>query len=107
MPSLPTTTEGLLEDLSADGGQPEARARFTDRCISGGCAFWGDGRCRAIEAAHTTLDPVVDGTAVDLPDCGIRPACRWWQQEGENACRVCPYVSTAVTIGDVTANHTV
>jgi hypothetical protein len=29
-----------------------------------------------------------------LPACAIRPACRWWQQEGKAACQRCPQVVT-------------
>jgi len=36
------------------------------------------------------LPSVVD----TLPPCAIRPACRWWQQEGKAACVRCPQVVT-------------
>jgi hypothetical protein len=29
-----------------------------------------------------------------LPRCLIRPACRWFQQEGKEACVRCPQVVT-------------
>ena len=38
------------------------------------------------------LPPVVDG----LPACHLRPDCRWWQQEGKEACLRCPQVVTDV-----------
>jgi hypothetical protein len=30
----------------------------------------------------------------DLPACRIRPACRWWLQEGKAACLRCPLIVT-------------
>jgi hypothetical protein len=29
-----------------------------------------------------------------LPECSIRPQCRWHLQSGDNACRACPEVIT-------------
>jgi hypothetical protein len=36
-----------------------------------------------------TVDP--------LPRCSIRANCRWFDQQGADACRVCPFVITDLT----------
>jgi hypothetical protein len=36
------------------------------------------------------LDPVVSG----LPDCAIRPTCRWFREHGKAICLRCPQVVT-------------
>jgi len=36
------------------------------------------------------LDPAVSA----LPRCAIRPRCRWFRQEGREACLRCPLVAT-------------
>jgi hypothetical protein len=46
--------------------------------------------CRLAATIVQWLPRVVD----TLPPCAIRPACRWWQQEGQAACVRCPQVVT-------------
>jgi hypothetical protein len=54
------------------------------------CAQYADSRC-ALAAKVTRMLP----EAIDrLPDCDIRPQCRWFAQEGEAACLRCPQVVT-------------
>ena len=94
--SSPQVSADLLGALTADGQSPEAVARFSGRCVNAGCAFWAGDACRAIDVAHAELDPhVPQRESSELPECGIRPTCRWWAQEGPSACRVCAYVTTA------------
>jgi hypothetical protein len=95
-PGGPRATAGLLGDVARTmKGPVETRYRFAGPCVTNGCAYW-DGRCRAIDAAHADLDATTAGEAgFKLPECGIRETCRWWAQEGQQACRVCIYVATA------------
>jgi hypothetical protein len=79
------------------GRAPEKRFRFADRCVQSGCVFWNDESCdvAATAAAH---DSASDRDDLErLPRCGIRPNCRWFAQEGVNACRACPLVITDVS----------
>jgi hypothetical protein len=97
--SSPQVTAELLGALTADGHRPEAVARFSGRCVNSGCAFWVDDACRAIDVAHSQLDTHLPPPhSAELPECGIRPTCRWWAQEGPSACRVCAYVTTAAPV---------
>ena len=72
-------------------GNPERRFRFANRCVQGACGQWSNQRCGVIDEA------VVLGRnsqrVVPL-DCPIRPACRWYRQSGDEACRVCPLIVT-------------
>jgi hypothetical protein len=46
---------------------------------------------------HTGAQRIVEGLAPvvnALPPCQIRPTCRWFRQEGRNACLRCPQVVT-------------
>jgi hypothetical protein len=95
-PGTPGVSPTLLSALTGDGESAEARARFAGRCASSACAYWAEGSCHAIDLAHEALDgQLPDRAEGGLPECGIRPACRWWQQEGPSACGLCPYVATA------------
>ena len=36
-----------------------------------------------------------------IPECSLRNECRWYKQEGENICRMCPRVITNITAEEV------
>jgi hypothetical protein len=89
IPSLPVTSEFVQRAEAA--GAPTKRFRFTAPCIGVSCSQWDGQGCRigaALGAAGAGLDPE------ELPECGIRDTCRWFDQEGAVACGVCPLVVT-------------
>ncbi len=90
----PPVTQGLLERLGRNGAPIENRVRFACRCAESGCVQWeGDanaGRCGLIDHALEAL-AISDGPE-RLPHCGIRHTCRWFAQQGRNACAACPEV---------------
>jgi hypothetical protein len=57
-------------------------------CIGSGCRHFTDRQCALAAKASRLLPAVVE----ELPDCAIRPDCRWFGQEGAAACRRCPQV---------------
>lgn len=92
-------SSGLRVDESFIGtaqvvGPPEKRFRFANRCLQGGCKQWEGGRCGVIEDSIRLARN--GGLSLPLVDCAIRPACRWFRQAGDQACRVCPFVVTDV-----------
>jgi hypothetical protein len=76
----------------------EQRFRFTNKCVESGCAQWTGSRCGVADKVLSVLEdlPVKD----ELPECGIRPQCRWFRQSGPDTCRVCPFVITHTTEED-------
>jgi hypothetical protein len=76
---------------AAAPARPAEVFRFTARCREGACAQFQDGSCRVGAAVAAHLEPV---EAFALPRCGIRADCRWWHEQGVNACRRCPTVVT-------------
>jgi len=74
------------------GRSPEKRFRFAEQCRESACTQWRDNKCGVIDQVISMLAPkqVPD----ELPQCGIRPECRWFKQEGGRACAVCPEVIT-------------
>ncbi len=81
--------------LAREGRSPGKRFRFADACLNTGCRQWQHGGC-SIARGAAELDPG-ETIAPALRDCAIRQACRWFAQEGEAACRACPFVLTDTT----------
>lgn len=70
--------------------QPTEVFRFAAPCAEDACQHFDDGGCRLA----TKIAGLVDGATYGVPPCRIRPRCRWWNQEGADACRRCPMVVT-------------
>jgi hypothetical protein len=95
IPSLPVTPE--LAGRAEAGASATKRFRFTAPCIGVSCSQWDGQGCRigAALADHAVRSGVADSAALaELPECGIRETCRWFDQEGAAACRMCPLVVT-------------
>lgn len=71
---------------------PEAVFRICSPCSKGECGYFNseNNRCHLVEKNVESLPKVVD----KLPICSIRAECKWWGQEGKNACLYCPQVDT-------------
>jgi hypothetical protein len=64
--------------------------RFASPCLCSSCANFADSRC-SLATRIVRLLPVATET---LPPCRIRSRCRWWHEEGREACLRCPQVVT-------------
>jgi len=51
------------------------------------CPSWENGRCGVPDIVAS-----LERAAGPLPECAIRPTCRWHQERGDDICRVCPQV---------------
>ena len=82
----------VTDDLLALAGdvRPTEVFRFAAPCLCQGCAHFGEDRCGLAAKVVRLVPPVQD----DLPECDIRSECRWYGQEGPEACRRCPSVVT-------------
>jgi hypothetical protein len=67
---------------------PDSVLRVANACAEAACVHFDGERCRLASRIRQNLEPVVSA----LPRCGIRPGCRWWRQEGAEACRRCPQI---------------
>ena len=74
------------------GRSPEKRFRFGDACVQSGCLQWKDNRCGVIDQILEAAP--IHELPVALPECSIRPQCRWYGQSGASACRICTLVVT-------------
>ena len=78
-------------DIATKGRAPETRFRFSLPCIGSGCRQWVNGGCSLPERLADMIPAPADAP---LPDCSIRAQCRWFDQRGSDACRICPLVVT-------------
>jgi hypothetical protein len=88
---LPTTlpvTDELLE--LARPVRPTEVFRFAAPCLCNGCSHFNGTNCRLATKITRLLPTATDA----LPECAIRPQCRWYRQEGSDACQRCPAVVT-------------
>jgi len=87
-----TETQPITEKLLALSGpaKPTEVFRIAARCETSGCKHFKANTCTLAQRIVEGLAPVVNA----LPPCQIRPTCRWFRQEGRNACLRCPQVIT-------------
>jgi len=70
--------------------KPTEVFRLSAPCANQGCQHFDGASCRLARRIVELLDPVVG----ELPSCHLRSSCRWWMQEGAEACLRCPQIVT-------------
>jgi hypothetical protein len=71
------------------GEAPTDVFRFASPCQSKACGHFRDGQCSLPNFVQLHFDPI--GTS----QCPIRRDCRWFHQQGLDACARCPSVVTS------------
>jgi hypothetical protein len=86
-----TETMEPTPELMALAGEAKATElfRIASPCMNRGCVHF-DGSCKLAQRIVSSLPAVVNA----LPECQIRETCRWFDQEGADACLRCPQVVT-------------
>jgi hypothetical protein len=84
---LPVSEE--LLDLSKPL-RPTELFRFAAPCQEGACAHWSGQQCKLAKRIVALLPAVTK----EVPKCNIRSACRWYAEQGRQACFRCPQVVT-------------
>lgn len=74
----------------AEPVRPTEVFRFAAPCIDNHCRHFGEQRCQLASKIVTMLPAEIN----ELPRCHIRSHCRWFNQEGRDACARCPLVAT-------------
>jgi hypothetical protein len=85
--ALPATPELLA---AAAPAKPTEVFRAAAPCMERGCKHFDGANCQLAARITAMLDPVVSA----LSRCAMRPVCRWFRQEGREACLRCPQVAT-------------
>lgn len=81
----------------AEPVKPTEVFRFAATCMGSGCIHYDGANCRLVQQVVENLPAVAE----TLPPCHIRSSCRWYQQEGKDACLRCPQVVTDRPIASV------
>jgi len=75
--------------------------RFAAKCEEAHCVHFDGKRCSLAERIVSQLPPTVD----TLPVCQIRATCRWYAEQGEDACMRCTQVVTMIPKRDDPLNR--
>jgi hypothetical protein len=88
--------DAAFVEIARQGRSPEKRFRFSSTCKRAACVQWADSKCGVIDRILSERDNSTAGPdgSFALPECCIRPRCRWHLQSGDNACRACPEIIT-------------
>jgi hypothetical protein len=94
----PLTIDDAFVEKAIAYGPCEQRFRFASPCQERNCLNWAGSACGVItELHHAATEADVIATGQPLPQCQIRSHCRWWLQQGREACSVCSLVVTDST----------
>lgn len=88
--SEPLTIDTEFIDSASKGRPIEKRFRFVNKCVKNGCQNWVGESCNVVKIVLENIHKKY--WAENLPDCTIRNDCRWFGQEGVDACKVCTLV---------------
>jgi hypothetical protein len=89
-------TEQFLKE-ARQNGPLEKRFRFSSDCKEAHCIHWNQAKCGLIpklQVEAKTSTSIDEQRASYKRPCSIRANCRWWRQEGYEACAVCLIVVT-------------
>jgi hypothetical protein len=86
----PIDIDNGFTESASKGRAPEQRFRFVNSCVKEGCQQWDGSSCSVVKIVLDKIEK--KNWKNELPVCGIRDECRWFTQEGANACKVCTLV---------------
>lgn len=66
--------------------------RATMKCVTKGCVNWNGNRCTVPQQMAYFIDARTDHD--DYSNCGLKPSCRWFAENGVKACQMCPLIRT-------------
>lgn len=90
LPKPAAITDGTIVAFTGSPIQATQLFRFAAPCEKSGCRNWSGSSCGVAQRVVQILPAVVNA----LPDCKLRPSCRWFRQEGQPACLRCPQIVT-------------
>ncbi|WP_461039296.1 hypothetical protein [Spirosoma harenae] len=87
--------DGSFIETARNGRDLGQRFRFANTCATKGCGNWSGHHCMVLDIARQLahIEPIA---TAELPACSIRATCRWFMQDGGEACRICPKINTGL-----------
>jgi hypothetical protein len=86
----PIEVDEVFTEAANKGKAAEQKFRFVNKCLKSGCAQWTGHSCGIIERVLDNIETSL--LKEEIPECGIRHSCRWFEQESYSACKVCTLV---------------
>jgi hypothetical protein len=84
----------------AGSAAPTEVFRFAAPCATHACQHYDGHQCSLARRIVSRL-PVIEN---ELPSCAIRPACRWFREQGPEACFRCAWIVTdTADLGETSA----
>lgn len=81
----------VTEEFIQQNDNLEQRFRFTGKCVEKGCAQWDNEESKCSLSKKVQNLETIKNT--ELAFCPIRSQCRWFSQDGKNACFSCNEVT--------------
>jgi len=88
----PTRIDAEFVAVAKARGRPERAFRFSTPCVEGTCPQWTGKSCALGRMIAEQADTVASSPSSGLPTCAIRSSCRWYFEQGADACAVCPLI---------------
>lgn len=86
----PIEVDDVFIEAANTGKVAEQKFRFVNKCLKSGCKQWTGDSCGVITRVLSTIEESI--LKSDIPECSIRSNCRWFSQDGYNACKACPLI---------------
>jgi len=77
----------VTEDFIENNGNLEQRFRFTGKCIEKGCGQWDEQKLKC--SLSGKVQQLIVSETAEMSFCPIRRQCRWFFQDGNEACFSC------------------
>lgn len=77
----------VTEEFIQQNNHLEQRFRFTGKCVEKGCAQWDNEESKCSLSKKIQDLGTIKNTALSF--CPIRSQCRWFSQDGNEACFSC------------------
>lgn len=77
----------VTEDFIENNGNLEQRFRFTGKCIEKGCGQWDEQELKC--SLSGKVQQLIVSETAEMSFCPIRRQCRWFFQDGNEACFSC------------------
>lgn len=80
--------EDTFSSVSQSDNKNNYRVSMT--CATKGCGNWNGSKCTVPDQ----MKNFIPADKRSIQPCPIRNACRWFAQDGESACGICPLIKT-------------
>lgn len=70
----------------------KAEFRVTMKCVTKGCGNWNGQKCTVPDQMNQLVGKIENAEV--YMNCPLKTTCRWFAQDAEEACKICPLIKT-------------